>query len=412
IMRALAKDPPARQADAAAFAREIQAAVEGGKAATGASRETSAAKATDTFKPPIDEQTLASTPSFPAVLQPVAVTPVPASQPHAASSPPPVVNPLPSNSARFAAPPHVAVARTRRSRAPLVVGLLALFMFVVAGLGLATFLFFRSIGNERRAGGNTNQNNARNFNASLSQGNSNGSTKGSDAPVSAAMQRAEDKLLSNTLLNTDDLAPLTPIELRLLSNAVFARYGRAFENVNVRRYFQSRPWYRERADFSEGQLTDADRANAEMIKAFENGRPGGQQDDSAVRKGVREALDGWADATRDRDLDAHMSFYADTLQTYYLKPNVSATQVRAERARAFERYDDMDVKLEHVEIKPDASGTRATVTLDKTWEFNADDKRSTGSVRQMLWLAKVGDRWLITGEKDLEVHYTRSEQTP
>ena len=70
------------------------------------------------------------------------------------------------------------------------------------------------------------------------------------------------------------------------------------------------------------------------------------------------------------------------------------------------------MKLDHVEIKPDVTGTRAVATLDKTWEFSADDRRSKGSVKQMLWLAKAGTRWLITGEQDMQVYYTNSEDTP
>jgi ketosteroid isomerase-like protein len=129
-----------------------------------------------------------------------------------------------------------------------------------------------------------------------------------------------------------------------------------------------------------------------------------------VRKEVTEVLDGWADTTRDRDLDAHLGFYADTLETYYNNRQTSAAQVRKDRARAFERYSEMDVKIDNVEVKPDASGTRATVTFDKTWDFEGDDKHSTGSVRQMLLLTKIGDRWRITGERDLQVHYTNSEE--
>jgi ketosteroid isomerase-like protein len=223
------------------------------------------------------------------------------------------------------------------------------------------------------------------------------------------MQRAEGKILSNGFLTGDDVSALSPKELRLLRNTIYARYGRVFSEPELSRYFAGRPWYQPSTDYSDDKISDTDRANTEMIKVFENGGTT-PIDATTVRKEVKEVLDGWADTTRDRDLDEHMSFYAPSLETFYNARNVSAAQVRKDRARAFERYSEMDVKLENVQVKPDPSGTRATVTFDKTWDFDGDEKHSTGSVRQQLSLTKAGDRWLITGEKDLEVLYTNSEE--
>ncbi len=418
IMRALAKDPSARQADASEFAREIASAIE--VKADAASGATENAQTTHSNQANIAVPT---PPAFPAVSQPVAVTP-------SATSPAPqqqqtapqtftqaTANQLPP--ATFASSQGAnnagAVATTpqkRKSRAPLVIGLFVLLLIVAGGVGLLALFVIRQQSNERRPG--VNQNNARvvNINTAATPTNSNVTTKPNDEPISAAMQSAEGKLLANELLTVDDLAALSTAELHLLSNAPYARYGRSFENANIKRYFQSRSWYKERNDFDEDKLTDTDHANIELIKVLENGGKNPKVDESAVRKDVRKALDGWADSTHDRDLDAHMEFYADTLDTFYLKQKVPAAQVRADRARAFDRYDEMDVKLDHVEIKPDATGTRAVVTLDKTWEFSADDRRSKGSVKQMLWLAKSGARWLITGERDMQVYYTNSEDTP
>ncbi|MGB8509166.1 MAG: protein kinase, partial [Pyrinomonadaceae bacterium] len=419
VMRALSKDPQARQADAADFAREIGAAFDGRQVMTATAVTDSAKTAPDDKR--ADAQTNAPAPLFPSAPQPVVVTPIPTPLTHNAPSQthnptPQASNPARVNSAPIASPSYDQTAPPpsqhpvkRRSRAPLVIGLFMLLLLMVGGVGFGAFLFFRQWGTVRRAGGN-NQNSTRNVNSAPTPDG--GATKADVVAVSPAMGRAEQKLLSSTLLTTDDLTTLTPTELRLLRNSVFARYGRGFDTPELKRYFQSRPWYKERADFNEVQLTDADRANAELIKAFENGNAGAKPDSSATLKDVRATLDAWADSTRDRDLDAHMSHYADTLQTYYLKQGVNSAQLRSERARAFQRYDEMDVKLDHIGIKPDATGTRAVVTFDKTWEFVADDKRSSGSVKQMLWLAKTGDRWLITGEKDLEVHYTNSEETP
>jgi flagellar hook protein FlgE len=149
--------------------------------------------------------------------------------------------------------------------------------------------------------------------------------------------------------------------------------------------------------------------NANMNANMNGGRPP-SVDTTEVIKEVADALEEWADSTRERDLDAHMNCYADTLETYYKKQNVPSAQVRADRSRAFVRYDDMKVKLSHVEVTPDPTGTRATAAFDKTWEFDSPDKNSKGSVRQQLTLVRVGGRWLITGERDLQVYYTNSEE--
>jgi len=127
-------------------------------------------------------------------------------------------------------------------------------------------------------------------------------------------------------------------------------------------------------------------------------------DTSAIEREVTATLNGWAAASQAHDLDTHMSYYADILDTYYLRSNVSADFVRADRARAYSRFTKLDIKLSNIEVTPDPSGTRATAVFDKTYNFEGD-KYLSGSVRQAIWLKKIGGRWLITGEKDLQVYY-------
>jgi hypothetical protein len=128
-------------------------------------------------------------------------------------------------------------------------------------------------------------------------------------------------------------------------------------------------------------------------------------DVAAIRNEVTALLNGWAESSMSRDLDAHMGYYADTLDTYYTKTNVSASSVRADRERAYETYSSLDIGLSNIEIKPDQTGERATAIFDKTWNFEGEEKATSGSVQQQLWLAKTGGRWRITGEKDLQVYY-------
>jgi hypothetical protein len=229
-------------------------------------------------------------------------------------------------------------------------------------------------------------------------------------PLPEVMQLAEVKILGGSLLSPADLSGMTAAQLNRLRNTVYARHGRTFSDNDLRAYFQTRPWYKPRNDYDDDQLTTNDSANSDLLKAFEenNGAPP-RADADRVRKDVEDALEEWAASTRERRIDKHMSRYADMLDTYYRRQNVGAAQVRTDRNNAFLRYDDMKVKLDNIEVTPDPTGLRATAVFDKTWEFDSPDKNSKGSVRQQLTLVKAGGRWLINGERDLQVYYSNSE---
>ena len=405
VLRALSKEPDARPNDAPEFAREIQSALSSAPA----------------------EATTAHEPFFPATARPVPVTPTnpprpgsrpPDTTPHAPEqeevtvvhdpsssqarpSPAPRPTAYPQRPPAHAAPPPAP----RPSRKGYVAGLLVVMLVGLAGLAvLGVFLYMN------RGGGTTANVNARPT-PTPARGNANSNASPTPTPLPEAMQLAEVKIIGGSLLSPADLSGMTAAQLRLLRNTVPARHGRAFQDNDLRAYFQSRAWYKPRTDYDDDKLTTNDRANADLLKAFEenNGAPP-RGDADRVRKDVKDALEEWADSTRDRDLDKHMSRYADMLDTYYKRQNVGAAQVRTDRNNAFVRYDDMKVKLDNIEVTPDPTGLRATATFDKTWEFDSPDKNSKGSVRQQLTLVKAGGRWLINGERDLQVYYANSEE--
>jgi serine/threonine-protein kinase len=405
VLRALSKEPDARPRDASEFAREIQSALTPAPAVP-----TAAAVGTT---PPAE-------PFFPATAHPAPVTPSHPPQPGARTSPsaqdevtvvqdPPAraSRPLPAQPAHYpprphppAPPPHAAPPRP--SRKGYVVGLL--FVFLVGAGALAALGIF--LYTQRDGGTTANDNAARR--PTPPRANANASP--TPTPLPEAMQLAEVKILGGSLLSASDVSGMTAAQLRLLRNTVAARHGLVFQAADLRRHFQSRPWYKPAADFDEGRLTTNDQANAELLKAFEenNGAPP-RADADRVKDEVEDALKGWAESTRERRLDEHMSHYADVLETFYKRQNVAATIVRSDRSKAFVRYDQMDVKLGNIEVTPDPTGLRATAAFDKTWEFDSPDKNSRGSVRQQVTLIRAGGRWLINGEKDLQVYYSDSE---
>jgi eukaryotic-like serine/threonine-protein kinase len=394
VSRALSKEPEGRQRDAAEFAREVQAAVSGGARATGEVRTTGDVGP----RPPTG-------PVFPAAVTPAPVQPT--HTPTHAPAPQTHSQPLGPQTHPQAPPPQTFAPPPRKSRAPLVLGLVVLLVIGGGVLVLAGLFWLGSQDFTNEANEEANKRRP----PTPRPPNSNGGKRGPEPPASTPMERAEQKILGGVSLTADDLAPLSPAELRILRNVVYARYGRTFQTAELQNYFAARPWYKPRPDFNDKMLTAGDIANADLIKSYEGGGGGAAPADAAaVQREVATVLNGWVATTAGKNLFEHMTFYAETLDTYYLKQKIPVQQVHNDRARAFTRYDQMDVTISNVQIKPDPSGTRATAVFDKTWDFEADDKHSTGSVRQQLDLAKFGDRWLIVGEKDLKVHYQNSEE--
>jgi ketosteroid isomerase-like protein len=131
-------------------------------------------------------------------------------------------------------------------------------------------------------------------------------------------------------------------------------------------------------------------------------------DTSSARREVIDALNGWTETMRQGNVDRHMAYYADTLHTYYMQSNYSASRVRANVAKAFSKYNTFDVKLTNMQIEVDPSGTSAVATFDKTFTFSGTSTYS-GSGLNRFWLEKIGGRWLITGEKDLKTYYVNND---
>jgi hypothetical protein len=127
-------------------------------------------------------------------------------------------------------------------------------------------------------------------------------------------------------------------------------------------------------------------------------------DVAAVRQQVVSVLNGWTASVTARDLDAHMSYYADRLSIYYRATDVSSSKVRSDTERAFSVYSSLDIRLTNVRVTSDPTGQRATAVFDKTYSFSGE-KTTSGSVEEMVLLSNIGGRWRITGEKEMKIYY-------
>jgi hypothetical protein len=171
--------------------------------------------------------------------------------------------------------------------------------------------------------------------------------------------------------------------------------------VNVNNAPQNRP--------ANSNSANNQNANANLAKPSPSATPTPQtldaQQAKTITNDVKNVVDEWNNATENLDLEAHISQYADTVD-YYKGGRVGIGTIRADKQRAYNSYDSININITNLKITPDASGEKATALFDKEWTFEGEEKYSSGKVQQQLTLNKINGRWRITGEKDLRVYYT------
>jgi hypothetical protein len=128
---------------------------------------------------------------------------------------------------------------------------------------------------------------------------------------------------------------------------------------------------------------------------------------ASVRQEVSDALFRWKSDAEALNFSAYINNYADTVD-YYRAGKSDRSRVSKDKQRTFQVYDSIQITLNIIRITPSSEGNKATVIVDKSWNFKGAEKSTEGKVQQQLALAKINARWYITGEKDLEVYYTKS----
>ena len=99
----------------------------------------------------------------------------------------------------------------------------------------------------------------------------------SPAPAPQAASGGRWPWTSQRLIRPGELRPLSPGELELMRNEIYARHGWIFNRPDLRNYFESQPWYRPRSDNAfysnrqvETELTPLERKNIQIIVSREN----------------------------------------------------------------------------------------------------------------------------------------------
>lgn len=85
----------------------------------------------------------------------------------------------------------------------------------------------------------------------------------------ASMKPWESYNFGGAKMTTSDVSKLTIDDLKLVRGVVFGKHGRIFKDPDIRRYLESRPWYKADANFSNALLNDTERHNLDVIRIAE-----------------------------------------------------------------------------------------------------------------------------------------------
>ena len=66
-----------------------------------------------------------------------------------------------------------------------------------------------------------------------------------------------------------DLSALTLYDLKFVRGIVFGKHGRVFKDPDIKRYLQSRDWYKPDAEFKNSSLNETERQNLDVIRLTE-----------------------------------------------------------------------------------------------------------------------------------------------
>ena len=133
------------------------------------------------------------------------------------------------------------------------------------------------------------------------------------------------------------------------------------------------------------------------------------EQEAQVKQEVTDFLISWARTNSEKNAEAHLAHYANTLEIYYGESGRDKGHVLADRQRAYQRYNTIQMDVDNIRVTPESQES-ATIIFDKSWTMRNDKKTSTGSVQQEIHVSKVGGKWLIDSEKDLKVYFINNRE--
>src|SRR5438067_3684148 len=85
----------------------------------------------------------------------------------------------------------------------------------------------------------------------------------------ASVKKWETFSFAKNSVTPADVKPMTIDDLKLVRGIVFGKHGRIFKDPDIRRYLESRDWYKANPDFKNSSLNDTERANLDVIRIAE-----------------------------------------------------------------------------------------------------------------------------------------------
>ena len=70
-------------------------------------------------------------------------------------------------------------------------------------------------------------------------------------------------------IKTADISTLSIEDLKLVRGIVFGKHGRLFKDPDIRRFLESRPWFKADPNFNNSKLNDTERRNLDVIRIAE-----------------------------------------------------------------------------------------------------------------------------------------------
>ncbi len=107
-----------------------------------------------------------------------------------------------------------------------------------------------------------------------------------EVPMAERNPLEDPSVLANQLTVTQ-LDDLSPRDLRLVRNTIYARHGRPFKSEVLQAYFADKAWYQARDTYSEKQLTAVDKRNIQLVQSMED-RLGGP-----MKEWEHQQAEGW-----------------------------------------------------------------------------------------------------------------------
>ena len=85
----------------------------------------------------------------------------------------------------------------------------------------------------------------------------------------ASVKKWESYNFGAQTISTGDLSGLEIYDLKLVRGIVFGKHGRVFKDPDIRRFLESRTWYKADSNFQNSSLNDTERANLDVIRIAE-----------------------------------------------------------------------------------------------------------------------------------------------